>query len=94
MVKTCVEKYGRIDFVMNNAGVGEGGVKTADMRVEMFDQVCDTNEKGASDRRLIPIKATYFEVFRQGALLKVIRFSCVKIRGPAHARSGTTPHFH
>jgi NAD(P)-dependent dehydrogenase (short-subunit alcohol dehydrogenase family) len=62
-VKTCVETYGRIDFAMNNDGVGEGGVKTADMSVEMFDRVCDTNEKGVSNRGLIPTKATYFEVF-------------------------------
>jgi NADP-dependent 3-hydroxy acid dehydrogenase YdfG len=61
-VKTCLETYGRIDFAMNNAGVGEGGVKTADMTVEIFDRVCDTNEKGVSDRGLIPIKATYFKV--------------------------------
>jgi NAD(P)-dependent dehydrogenase (short-subunit alcohol dehydrogenase family) len=39
MVKTCVEKYGRIDFAVNNASVGEGGVKTANMSVEMFDTV-------------------------------------------------------
>lgn len=46
MINSCVEAFGRIDFAMNNAGVGAGGVRTADTSVEMFDRVCKVNEKG------------------------------------------------
>ena len=45
MVKSCVEKYGRVDFSMNIAGAGEGGVKTADMSLKMFERVYETNGK-------------------------------------------------
>lgn len=49
MVSACVESYGRLDFAMNNAGIALGGIKTADMPLEMFEKTCNINEKGASE---------------------------------------------
>lgn len=48
MVAACCETFGRIDFACNNAGLGLGGVKTADMSSEFFDKLCNVNEKGVS----------------------------------------------
>jgi NAD(P)-dependent dehydrogenase (short-subunit alcohol dehydrogenase family) len=46
MVKTCVAVFGRIDFAMNNAGIAQGGKKTADTPIEMFDRLANVNVKG------------------------------------------------
>ncbi|KIX96483.1 uncharacterized protein Z520_07749 [Fonsecaea multimorphosa CBS 102226] len=46
MVAACVETFGRIDFACNNAGLGLGGVKTAEMTSDFFDKLCNVNEKG------------------------------------------------
>ena len=48
MIQTCVEIYGRLDFAINNAGIALGGIKTAEMSLEMFDRSCQVNEKGVS----------------------------------------------
>lgn len=49
MVEKCVATFGRLDFAINCAGVGKGGVKTADMTVELFDLNCNVNEKGVGN---------------------------------------------
>ncbi|KIW30534.1 uncharacterized protein PV07_06273 [Cladophialophora immunda] len=46
MVKTCVAVFGRIDFAMNNTGIAQGGKKTADTPIEMFDRLANVNVKG------------------------------------------------
>lgn len=50
MVAACVASFGRLDFCMNNAGVARGGIKTADMNVEVFDTNCLVNERGVCTR--------------------------------------------
>jgi NAD(P)-dependent dehydrogenase (short-subunit alcohol dehydrogenase family) len=49
LVACCVDHFGRLDFAINNAGIALGGIKTADMSLEMFDKICEVNEKGVSD---------------------------------------------
>lgn len=46
MVESCVKSFGRIDFAMNNAGIAQGGKKTTETSVEMFDRLASVNEKG------------------------------------------------
>ena len=48
MIQACVNTFGRLDFALNNAGIAIGGIKTADMSLEVFDKVCNVNEKGVS----------------------------------------------
>ena len=52
MIQECVQNFGRLDFALNNAGIALGGIKTADMSLEMFDKVCNVNEKGVSQSPL------------------------------------------
>lgn len=49
MVTKCVARFGRLDFGINNAGIALGGIKTAEISLEMFDKSCSVNEKGVSD---------------------------------------------
>lgn len=46
MVQTCMRRFGRIDFAVNNAGIGLGGLKTAETSTEMMDKLYSVNEKG------------------------------------------------
>jgi NAD(P)-dependent dehydrogenase (short-subunit alcohol dehydrogenase family) len=46
MVKTAVEKYGRIDILYNNAGISGGGKPITDLTEEEWDRVININLKG------------------------------------------------
>jgi len=46
MVACGVNTFGRIDFSCHNAGLGQGGTKTADMTSQYYDRLCNVNEKG------------------------------------------------
>ena len=46
MVESCVKSFDRIDFAMNNAGIAQGGLRTTDTPVEMYDRLSKVNEKG------------------------------------------------
>lgn len=51
MVKTTVDRFGRLDFAFNNAGVGPDGVRIpygplTELTLENFDKVVNTNFKG------------------------------------------------
>lgn len=46
IVSTCVERYGRIDVLHNNVGIGTGDRGAASMTVEVWDRIFDTNLKG------------------------------------------------
>ena len=57
MVAKCVARFGRLDFGINNAGIALGGIKTADISLDMFDKSCAVNEKGVghlSPEKLFP----------------------------------------
>jgi NAD(P)-dependent dehydrogenase (short-subunit alcohol dehydrogenase family) len=45
-IHTCVERYGRIDVLHNNVGIGRGDRGAASMTVEVWDRIFDTNLKG------------------------------------------------
>jgi len=51
LVRECVDRYGRLDFAFNNAGIGPDGkrvpvVSIADMPEDLWDRTLDINLKG------------------------------------------------
>jgi NAD(P)-dependent dehydrogenase (short-subunit alcohol dehydrogenase family) len=46
LIAACVERYGRIDVLHNNVGIGAGDRGAASMTVEVWDRIFDTNLKG------------------------------------------------
>ncbi|HEX7036521.1 MAG TPA: SDR family NAD(P)-dependent oxidoreductase [Pseudomonadales bacterium] len=46
IVATCTERYGRVDVLHNNVGIGTGDRGAASMTVEVWDRIFDTNLKG------------------------------------------------
>ena len=45
ILSTCVERYGRIDVLHNNVGIGAGDSGPTKMRIEVWDNIFDTNLK-------------------------------------------------
>ena len=45
-VATCVERYGRVDILHNNVGIGAGDRSAATMTEEVWDRIFDVNMKG------------------------------------------------
>lgn len=56
-VKTALEKYGKLDIVVNNAGIFDLAIPVGDVTDEMWDRVIDINVKGPMRffRAAIPI---------------------------------------
>jgi len=46
LVKTAVQRYGRLDVAFNNAGIGGTAAPFAEQTVDSFDLVMETNVKG------------------------------------------------
>ena len=46
LVKTAVQRYGRLDVAFNNAGIAGTGAPLAEQTADDFDRVMDTNAKG------------------------------------------------
>jgi len=46
LIGKCLERYGRIDVLHNNVGIGTGDRGAASMTVEVWDRIFDTNLKG------------------------------------------------
>lgn len=46
IVATCVERYGRVDVLHNNVGIGTGDRGPTQMTEEVWDRIFDTNLKG------------------------------------------------
>lgn len=53
MVRSCVDRFGRIDCAMNNAGIAKGGCKTTDTSLETYNRLTSINEKGVSGEGLL-----------------------------------------
>lgn len=45
-IDAAIDEFGRLDYACNNAGVEQRAVKTADLPVEEFDRVVDTDLRG------------------------------------------------
>ncbi len=46
LIAACVDRYGRLDVLHNNVGIGTGDRGAASMTVEVWDRIFDTNLKG------------------------------------------------
>jgi NAD(P)-dependent dehydrogenase (short-subunit alcohol dehydrogenase family) len=46
IVSTCTSRYGRVDVLHNNVGIGTGDRGAASMTEEVWDRIFDTNLKG------------------------------------------------
>jgi NAD(P)-dependent dehydrogenase (short-subunit alcohol dehydrogenase family) len=51
MVEECVNRFGRLDFAANNAGIGLGGTRTHETDVALYEKLYRVNEKGVSNAR-------------------------------------------
>ena len=49
MVDACIDKFGRIDFACNNAGMAMPSIMTTEIPMETFDRLFDVNLKSVSD---------------------------------------------
>ncbi|MFB6202751.1 MAG: glucose 1-dehydrogenase [Halorhabdus sp.] len=45
-IDATIAEFGRLDYACNNAGVEQESVKTADLSIEAFDRVVDTDLRG------------------------------------------------
>jgi NAD(P)-dependent dehydrogenase (short-subunit alcohol dehydrogenase family) len=62
LVDECVQKYGRIDFAFNNAGVESPSNKIANLSAEDWDNVVNTNARGV----FLSMKYEIAQMIRQG----------------------------
>lgn len=79
MFDKAIEKFGRVDILMNNAAVNGQGIKVADMSTEVWDTAMKTNVYGYffCTRRFIN------QVRKQGGKAKIINVSSVHEEIPA-----------
>lgn len=68
MIKTLIQKYGRIDILVNNAGITKDGLLVK-MTEEDFDAVIDTNLKGAF--HTIRHMSRYFLKQKSGKIINI-----------------------
>lgn len=68
MIKTLIQKYGRIDILVNNAGITKDGLLVK-MTEQDFDAVIDTNLKGAF--HTIRHMSRYFLKQKSGKIINI-----------------------
>jgi NAD(P)-dependent dehydrogenase (short-subunit alcohol dehydrogenase family) len=75
MADTCVEKYGRIDILHNNVGIGEGG-GPVELSEEHWDRVFDTNLKSMflTCKHVLP----YMEKQGSGSIINISSLAAIR----------------
>jgi len=75
MAEACVEKYGKIDILHNNVGIGEGG-GPVELSEEDWDKVVDTNLKSMflTCKYVLP----YMEKQGSGAIINISSMAAVR----------------
>ncbi len=63
MVAACVERYGRIDVLCNNAGISHGGTPIHEIDLDLWDRIMAVNLRGA----FLVLKHSLPVMMRQGA---------------------------
>jgi NAD(P)-dependent dehydrogenase (short-subunit alcohol dehydrogenase family) len=83
MVETAVDRYGRLDFAFNNAGIGPDGkrvpvVDIVDMPEELWDRTIDINLKGV----FLCLKYEMRQMIKQGSGGAIVSTSSVGAERP------------
>ena len=75
MVEACVERYGRVDVLHNNVGIGDGDSGVTNMREEAWDRILSVNMKSV----LMPSKAAIpiMRGQRSGAIVNISSIAAV-----------------
>lgn len=63
LVEKTVEKYGRLDYAFNNAGIEGNGIKLVDATEEQYHRIMDTNVKGV----WLAMKYELSQMLKQGS---------------------------
>jgi len=60
IAETCVERYGRIDILHNNVGIGEGDSGPTTITTEVWDRIFEVNLKGVmlTCKHVLPVMRT------------------------------------
>jgi NAD(P)-dependent dehydrogenase (short-subunit alcohol dehydrogenase family) len=95
LVERTMQKFGRLDFAFNNAGVEQAPTPFLEQKVEMYDQVMDINVKGVwlSMRHEIPamLKSGGGAIVNTSSVAGVVAFPGIEIYAASkHAVIGMT----
>jgi NAD(P)-dependent dehydrogenase (short-subunit alcohol dehydrogenase family) len=95
LVERTMQKFGRLDFAFNNAGVEQAPTPFLEQKVEMYDQVMDINVKGVwlSMRHEIPamLKSGGGAIVNTSSIAGVVAFPGTEIYAASkHAVIGLT----
>ena len=85
MIKTCQERFGGIDILVNNVG-GSAHGGPVELSEEAWDSQIDSNLKSVflTLKHVLPV----MEIRKSGAIINVASTSALRWTGSAQARSG------
>jgi len=75
MVEACVHRFGRIDILVNNVGIGTGDAGPVKLTEEAWDQIFSVNLKGVflTCKYVLP----YMEMQERGAIINISSVAAV-----------------